>query len=162
MIRLRKIKNKANWNAVVSKWSIEKRKERLRLSGADLSGADLSGAYLRDAYLSFVNLSGANLSGADLSGADLYDANLSGADLSGADLSGATLDFTNWLSMSCLSFDIKIDKDNFYQLLYHICKLDVDHLDVKHVQEYLKSFANKASVIQRHKLEKLENINEVK
>jgi hypothetical protein len=68
-----------------------------------LYSADLNGADLRDA----------DLNGADLRGADLNEANLKYADLNGADL-----DFTS-LPLSCKGLEIKMDKRQIIQLLFH-------------------------------------------
>jgi hypothetical protein len=144
--------------------------ERYALREADLRGADLRGADLGEADLIGANLSGANLreadlreanlSGADLSGADLRDANLSGADLSGAglrgaDLSGANIDFSCW-PLWCGSFDVVIDADQFAQLAYHLCRVNVKGRGQKRArggQKALADIAGTWSGIERHNLE---------
>ena len=79
------------------------------LRGADLSGLDLRGLDLRDA---------------DLRGADLRRAYLRWANLQGSDLRGADLDFAGY-ELSCKTIGIKADKRLVSQLLYHLCRMDV-------------------------------------
>ena len=74
-------------------------------------------ACLRDAYLT----------GAYLRGACLRGAYLRGADLRGADLRGADLDFAVW-PLHCGSVGAKSGDRLLSQLLYHITRLDGEHL----------------------------------
>jgi hypothetical protein len=120
----------------------------------------LRGADLRDANLSDANLRGADLSGADLRWADLSDANLRGADLRDANLreanlSGANIDFSCW-PLWCGSFDVVIDADQFAQLAYHLCRVNVRGRGQKRArggQKALTDIAGTWSGIERHNLE---------
>ena len=56
---------------------------------------------------------------ADLRGADLREANLGWANLHEADLCRANLDFSCW-PLWCGSLDVKLDKKQKRQLLYHV------------------------------------------
>jgi len=122
------------------------------LRGANLSSADLSGADLRSANLRGANLSSADLRSADLRGADLCSANLRGANLSSANLRGANLCSANLrgadLDFSCFplwcgSLDMKTDGRLFYQLVYHICRLDCDLPEFKKFVKQNAKIANK-------------------
>ena len=127
------------------------------LSGLDLSGANLSGADLRWTDLRWTDLSGADLSGADLSGADLRWTALSGADLSGAnlqgsDMRGANLDFTGH-ELSCKTIGITVDRRLVSQLLYHLCRMDVQDCpewDELRNDERVIALANQSHVIPIH------------
>ena len=106
------------------------------LCGADLRYADLCGADLGDADLRYADLSGANLSGADLSGADLC-----GADLREADLIGANL-YNCGLPLWCGGLNIKLDRRQMAQLIYHFCSMDCDDSEVLEMQKSMYAFAN--------------------
>ena len=143
------------------------------LRGADLRGADLRGADLRGANLQEANLRGADLRGADLRGADLryadlrwadlrgadlQEANLRGADLQEANLRGADLDFAGY-ELSCKTIGIKADKRLVSQLLYHLCRMDVQDCpewDELRNDERVIALANQAHVIREHGLPEIE------
>ena len=104
-------------------WLNENSGKKADLRGADLRGADLRGADLRDADLREADLReadlrSANLRGADLRDADLCNADLRNADLCSANLRGANLDFSCW-PLWCGSLNVKLDKKQKRQLLYH-------------------------------------------
>jgi len=104
------------------------------LRRADLSGLDLRGLDLRDA---------------DLRRADLRRANLQGSDLRGADLRGADLDFAGY-ELSCKTIGIKADKRLVSQLLYHLCRMDVQDCpewDELRNDERVIALANQSHVV---------------
>jgi hypothetical protein len=121
--------------------------EDVNLKGVNLWRANLKGAILNDA-----NLKGANLAYANLKGANLACSNLIGANLIGANLEGANLDFS-CLPLWCGSFNMKIDRNIYTQILYHLTRLIVDDEECRNHQEMSKTLANKADVIGRHGLE---------
>ena len=69
-----------------------------------------------------------------MSGTDLRGADLTGADFTGADLSGATIDYSCW-PLWYGSLDIKVDKQIFCQLLYHVIRAgkSVDDEEVRKI-----------------------------
>jgi len=104
------------------------------LRGADLSGLDLRGLDLRDA---------------DLRGADLRRAYLRWANLQGSDLRGADLDFAGY-ELSCKTIGIKADKRLVSQLLYHLCRMDVQDCpewDELRNDERVIALANQSHVV---------------
>lgn len=120
----------------------------------DLSGQDLSGLDLRDANLRGANLRRANLQKADLRWADLRWADLQDADLQKADLRGADLDYCG-IEMSCMTIGVKTDKRLVSQLLYHLCRMDVQDChewDELRNDERVIRLANQSHVIPDHKL----------
>ena len=114
-----------------------------------LDGTEKEFESLKDADLRYADLQYADLQYVNLQGADLQGADLQGADLRGADLRGACLDFSCF-PLWCGSLEMKVDIDFVNQLLYHVCMLDF--ADTEGIKELIKSFANKASVIQKHNL----------
>jgi hypothetical protein len=62
------------------------------------------------------------------------EANLSGADLSRANLSGADLDFSCW-PLWCGSLDVKLDKKQKRQLLYHLLAVAPEYRTKKLIAE---------------------------
>ena len=137
--------------------------QEANLRGADLRGADLRGADLRWANLQEANLRGADLRGADLQeanlrGADLRGANLRGADLQGSDLRGADLDFAGY-ELSCKTIGIKADKRLVSQLLYHLCRKDVQDCpewDELRNDERVIALANQSHVVDVYGLPEIE------
>ena len=97
---------------------------RADLRKADLRRIDLRGADLREANLLGADLREANLRRADLRRVNLRGTDLREADLGAADLREADLDFSAW-SLSCGSFDAKVDDRIVAQLFAHIARLDV-------------------------------------
>jgi hypothetical protein len=87
---------------------------------------------------------------ADLTGADLTNANLTNANLTGADL-----DFSV-LPLWCGSFGMKVDRNIYTQILYHLCRLDVDDEECREHQKMSMELANKADVRERHNLREIE------
>ena len=79
---------------------------------------------------------------------------MEGANLEGANLVRANLDFSCF-PLWCGSFGMKVDREIFFQLCYHLCRLYCEDNETKLIQEYLKPFANKSSVIDRHSLTKI-------
>ena len=126
------------------------------LRGADLSGLDLRGLDLRDADLQDANLRGADLRWADLRWTDLRWANLRGSDLRGADL-----DFAGY-KLSCKTIGIKADKRLVSQLLYHLCRMDVQDCpewDELRNDGRIIDLANKSHVIDDYDLPEIEPLN---
>jgi hypothetical protein len=111
---------------------------------ADLQEAYLRWADLREADLREADLRGADLRRADLRRADLQGANLRRADLQGADLREANLREADWdfsvFPLWCGSFDIKVDRRLPIQLIYHICKMDIQ-TDNEKLNELVQSDA---------------------
>ena len=119
------------------------------LRRADLSGLDLRGLDLRDADLRRADLRRANLQGSDLRGADLRRAYLRWANLQGSDLRGADLDFAGY-ELSCKTIGIKADKRLVSQLLYHLCRMDVQDCpewDELRNDERVIALANQSHVV---------------
>ena len=113
------------------------------LRGADLRGADLLWTDLRYA---------------DLRGADLRWTDLRGANLQCADLREANLDFAGY-ELSCKTIGIKADKRLVSQLLYHLCRKDVQDCpewDELRNDERVIALANQAHVIREHGLPEIE------
>jgi len=125
---------------------------------ADLRDADLRGADLRWADLRGADLRWANLQGSDLRGANLRCANLQGANLQGSDLRGANLDFTGH-ELSCKTIGITADRRLVSQLLYHLCRMDVQacpEWDELRNDERVIALANQSHVIADHGLPEIE------
>ena len=121
------------------------------LRGADLSGLDLRSLDLRDA----------DLRDADLRRTDLRWANLQCADLRGSDLRGANLDFTGH-ELSCKTIGITADRRLVSQLLYHLCRMDVQacpEWDELRNDERVIALANQSHVIADHGLPEIEPLN---
>jgi len=121
---------------------------RIDLSKQDLHGLDLS----------FLCLQGTNLRVADLHDADLQWTDLHDADLQGADLRGANLDFAGY-ELSCKTIGIKADKRLVSQLLYHLCRMDVQDCpewDELRNDERLIVLANQSHVIPVYGLREIE------
>ena len=144
---------------------------RADLSGLDLRGLDLRDADLRRADLRRANLRDADLRCADLRGADLRDADLRRADLrraylrwanlQGSDLRGANLDFTGH-ELSCKTIGITADRRLVSQLLYHLCRMDVQacpEWDELRNDERVIALANQSHVIADHGLPEIEPLN---
>ena len=128
------------------------------LRGADLSGLDLRGLDLRDADLRGADLRWTDLRYADLRGADLRWTDLRYADLQDANLRGADLDFAGY-ELSCKTIGIKADKRLVSQLLYHLCRMDVQDCpewDELRNDERVIALANQAHVIREHGLPEIE------
>ena len=138
----------------------------LDLRDADLRRADLRRANLRDADLRCADLRcadlrGADLRGADLRGADLRRAYLRWANLQGSDLRGANLDFTGH-ELSCKTIGITADRRLVSQLLYHLCRMDVQDCpewDELRNDERVIALANQSHVIADHGLPEIEQTN---
>jgi hypothetical protein len=129
-------------------WLYNKGGERANLQCVDLQDANLRGADLQDANLRYAdlrdaNLRYANLQSADLQGADLRYADLQGANLRGADLRDANLDYSCF-PLRCGGSKFKADEKLVYQLLAHICTLDVDGEDFKKIREFVLPYAKKS------------------
>ena len=119
------------------------------LRRADLRRANLQESDLRGADLRCADLRGADLRGADLRGADLRRAYLRWANLQGSDLRGADLDFAGY-ELSCKTIGIKADKRLVSQLLYHLCRMDVQDCpewDELRNDERVIALANQSHVV---------------
>ena len=119
-------------------------------TGIVLSGLDLRGLDLRDA----------DLRGADLRWTDLRYADLRGADLRWTDLR-ADLDFAGY-ELSCKTIGIKADKRLVSQLLYHLCRMDVQDCpewDELRNDGRIIDLANKSHVIDDYDLPEIEQTN---
>ena len=122
---------------------LERHKEWLETGGengehADLQGADLCEADLRDADLRVADLKSADLRGADLHGADLRWADIRGANLHGADLDFSC--FPLWCGGAYFKADLRL----VYQLLAHICTLEVEGGEFEDIKEKILPFALKS------------------
>jgi len=75
---------------------------------------------------------------------NLRRADLQRADLRGANLRGADLDYS-CLPLWCGSFDMKVDDRFVYQLIAHICRLDISECsaNVTIAVKLLESYCNK-------------------
>lgn len=142
--------------------------KRIDLSGQDLSGLDLQEANLQrtnlrrtnlqEANLQDANLREANLREADLRGADLRGADLREADLQGADLREANLDYCG-IELSCQTIGVKVGRRLVSQLLYHMCRMDVQDCpewDELRNDERVIALANQSHVISKHALATIE------
>jgi hypothetical protein len=98
------------------------------LRGADLRGTDLRGTILIDANLRDANLMGASLKGASLKNADLRDVNF---------------DFSCF-PLWCGGSNFKASPQLIYQLMAHICTLNVNNKEIKELQRYLMTYALKS------------------
>ena len=115
----------------------------------DLQGDDLRGADLRWSDLQGADLRGADLRGADLRWSDLQGADLRGAKLQGALLQGANLDYCS-IELSCNTIDLKADRRLVSQLLYHLCRMDVQDCpewDELRNDERVIALANQSHVV---------------
>ena len=113
---------------------------------------------LRRADLSGLDLRGLDLRRADLRGADLRRAYLRYADLQDANLRGADLDFAGY-ELSCKTIGIKADKRLVSQLLYHLCRMDVQDCpewDELRNDGRIIDLANKSHVIDDYDLPEIE------
>ena len=134
-----------------------------RKNGTDivLRGADLRWTDLRGADLSGLDLRGLDLRGADLRWADLRRTDLRWANLRGSDLRGADLDFAGY-ELSCKTIGIKADKRLVSQLLYHLCRMDVQDCpewDELRNDGRIIDLANKSHVIDDYDLPEIEQTN---
>ena len=94
-------------------------------------------------------LRGADLSGLDLRGLDLRDADLRWADLRGTDLRDANLDYCGF-ELSCKTIGIIADSRLVSQLLYHLCRMDVQDCpewDELRNDERVIALANQSHVV---------------
>lgn len=119
---------------------------------AKLQYADLRYAKLQYADLQYADLRGANLRSANLQGADLLSAYLQGSNLRSANLQGANLDFSAW-PLWCGSFYVKIDRNQFAQLVYHLCRVNCPEME--DTQKILHKIANQWPGIEKHNMPKL-------
>ena len=134
---------------------------RTDLRWANLQCADLRGADLRWTDLRYADLQDANLRGADLRWADLRWTDLRWANLRGSDLRGADLDFAGY-KLSCKTIGIKADKRLVSQLLYHLCRMDVQDCpewDELRNDGRIIDLANKSHVIDEYDLPEIEQTN---
>jgi len=99
--------------------------------------------------LSGQDLYGLDLQGIDLRWADLRRAYLRWANLQGSDLRGANLDFTGH-ELSCKTIGITADRRLVSQLLYHLCRMDVQDCpewDELRNDERVIALANQSHVV---------------
>ncbi len=156
-------------------------KKPIDLRGIYLSGLDLRGIDLQESDLQFANLQGTNLQFANLQGtnlrwANLQKANLQESDLQFANLQGTNLQFANlqgtnlrWANLdfagyelSCKTIGITADRRLVSQLLYHLCRMDVQacpEWDELRNDERVIALANQSHVIRKHGLSKIKQIN---
>ncbi len=111
-------------------------------------------ADLRWANLQRTDLRWANLQRTDLRGANLHRVKIRGANFRGADF-----DFSV-LPLWCGSFDMKIDRNTYTQILYHLCRMEVDDEDCKTHQKLSRELANSAPVRKRHGLPEIGAVEE--
>ena len=127
-------------------------------TGIVLRGADLRGADLLWTDLRYADLRGADLRWTDLRWTDLQDANLRWANLQCADLREANLDFAGY-ELSCKTIGIKADKRLVSQLLYHLCRKDVQDCpewDELRNDERVIALANQSHVVDVYGLPEIE------
>ena len=108
--------------------------------------------------LSGQDLYGLDLQGIDLRWANLQEANLQGANLQYADLQGANLDYAGY-ELSCETIGIKADKRLVSQLLYHLCRMDVQDCpewDELRNDERVIALANQSHVVDVYGLPEIE------
>ena len=132
--------------------------QEVNLRYADLQEANLLWADLRRANLQEANLQKANLRRANLQGANLQYADLQGANLQYADLQGANLDYAGY-ELSCETIGIKADKRLVSQLLYHLCRMDVQDCpewDELRNDERVIALANQSHVVDVYGLPEIE------
>ena len=118
---------------------------------ANLIGVNLRGADIRYADLSGANLSGANLYEANLSGANLREADLREANLYEADLREANLDYSCWaLWCGTAKSNIKIDKKQAAQLLYHACIVASQHIKIpKTIINFISKYFHRYNEVEK-------------
>ena len=146
------------------------------LSGLDLRGLDLRWADLQKANLQFANLPWANMRWANLQGTNLQESNLQFANLQGANMRWANLQETNLqgtnlqesdldfagYELSCKTIGITADRRLVSQLLYHLCRMDVQacpEWDELRNDERVIALANQSHVIREHGLTEIEPLN---
>jgi glutathione S-transferase len=117
-------------------------KHKFNLDGANLTHANLTNANLTNANLTRANLIGAILTDAILDGANLDCANLIGAILTDANLTRADIRFASW-PLWCGTRNVKVDWEQFKQLVGHVCWLNCEDERAKKIQEFLLPTAKK-------------------
>jgi len=129
---------------------------RGNLTAINLDAADLRKANLEAANLEEANLERANLKQTNLKLANLKWANLTEVNLAGASLIGANLDYSSGLPRWCGSFDVKVNDEFAYDEAYHFCRLVFPKgSDGEKIQQYLKRYANRSGLIERHRLQEI-------
>ena len=109
--------------------------------------------HTRETIIAYVNECRKNGTDIVLRGADL-----SGLDLRGLDLRDADLDFAGY-ELSCKTIGIKADKRLVSQLLYHLCRKDVQDCpewDELRNDERVIALANQSHVIDDYDLPEIE------
>ena len=110
---------------------------------ANLWRADLRLADLKEADLQGADLRRTRLLGADLRGAYLQEADLHGANLWEANLRGANFDFSCF-PLWCGGAHFKADLRLVYQLLAHVCTLEVEGKEFEDIKEKILPYAKKS------------------
>ena len=129
---------------------------RGNLTAINLDAADLRKANLEAANLEEANLERANLKRTNLKLANLKWANLTEANLTEASLIGANLDYSSGLPRWCGSFDVKVNDEFAYDEAYHFCRLVFPKgSNGEKIQQYLKRYANRSGLIERHRLQEI-------
>jgi len=130
--------------------------EGANLEEADLQRATLIAASLKRANLAVIDLDAADLRKANLAGANLEGANLEAADLQWGTLIGANLDYSSGLPRWCGSFNVQVDDEFAHDEAYHFCRLIFPAgSDGEKIQQYLKRYANRSGLIERHGLQRI-------
>ena len=126
---------------------------------ADLRNADLGYADLRNADLRYANLRNADLRNADLRNANLRYADLRYADLRNADLRYADLDFSSGTPLWCGGLDIKKDRKQIIQDMYHAAS-NMKHYLSKNKDDDLQRIFEIAEKLQNefHKIDEVGNL----
>jgi len=129
------------------------------LRNADLRYANLRNADLRNADLRNANLRYADLRYADLRNADLRYADLRNADLRNADLRYADLDFSSGTPLWCGGLDIKKDRKQIIQDMYHAAS-NMKHYLSKNKDDNLQRIFEIAEKLQNefHKIDEVGNL----
>ena len=128
--------------------------ERANFDHCDLGKADFEGLNLQKA-----SFRGANLRFANFKDANLWGALFHGANLEDADLSGAIIDYAS-LPISCGLLRVKVDKEIFCQLAYHMCSMNCDDAEVIKAQNALLELANQFCRVQDGELPVCQSPNE--
>lgn len=113
------------------------------LQDADFQYAHLQGVNFRYADLQRVFFRGANLRDANFQYANLQYANIQYANFQGANFQGADLDFSCF-PLSCGGTKFKADIKLAYQLLAHLCTLEIDDSDWQELKDKIMPYAKKS------------------
>lgn len=126
---------------------------------ADFEHCDLKGQKFDGMNLTKANFRGANLRFATFKGTNLWGCDFHHANLEDADLRGAIIDYAS-LPISCGLLRVKVDKEIFCQLAYHMCSMNCDDAEVIKAQNALLELANQFCRVQDGELPVCQSPNE--